>query len=604
MSATTRVPIWVFDETDSLVAIVPNYETAYFERDWQSAGMFEIVINANLPSAIEFKRSRTVLFGDDKRRFGIITQVIKTIDGSGKGGEKTSVTGYEMKKVFDWRIVAPLTGADYFTFNAPAETIMHNLVKYQADPATVGATRGFTKLVRDTDNAGGLTYLLSSRWTKTVLEELYTCSVSTGWGSWIEYVVTGPLTFQWRFRTSGGVNRTAGQSVNGRIIFNTEYGSLREATLTDSDLSYKSYAYVGGQGDLAARVIRSVYTGATEPADRARREMFVDARDLQLTASLDARGASKLAENSFSVYIDGTALALSQFTLGVDYDLGDLCTVSQFGIDSDVQITKVKESWGANVYDIELTFDKEYPDVSTTIKTNASDASGVSASTELSPTMTASKTYDLTSADIAQTLAETAKDVLVLGGSIGANRTVTLYLDANNNGNKKYTVVVPAATLVASSGGPFTVTITTGIAGKTTVAVPICKNGDALLSGGLQFDIFVDSVGNVTYGEWEISGSNSNGSYVKFDDGTMICRVALGAVSMASGTTYTWTFPAAFVSTTDLAGGCDGMPQNVAETFLFSRCPAATYARYYQYNAAGTTQNILSFSMTAIGRWR
>lgn len=371
MSATTPVPIWVFDETDSLVAIIGSYESAAFTRDWQNAGPFSITINAYILGASEFKRGRSVLFGTDKRRFGIITEVIKYIDENGKGGERISVTGYEMKKVLDWRMVQPLVGKDYFYYSAPAETIMQTLVKWQADPAFVtDADRGFSKLVREADSATGATYLLNSRWSKTVLEELTTCSLATGHGSWIEYNVTGPLTFNWMFRTREGVDRRASQSVNGRVILNTAYGTLRTAQLTDSDVAYKSVAYVAGQGVGAARTIRETFLAATSPTDRNRREMFVDARDLTNVSDLILRGISKLTENGFSLFLDATALAVSQLQLGVDYDLGDLITASQFGVSIDTRITKVKESWQANNYTIDLTFDKHYPEIPEIVKNN------------------------------------------------------------------------------------------------------------------------------------------------------------------------------------------------------------------------------------------
>ena len=130
MTATTQVPIRVFDEANALIAILTSYESAYFERDWQSAGQFEIVINANIENAMELKKGRKVLFGTDYKRIGKIAQVVQTIDEKGKGGEKLTVTGYEAKGMLGYKLVAPLYGQDYFTYNAPAETIMHNLVKY------------------------------------------------------------------------------------------------------------------------------------------------------------------------------------------------------------------------------------------------------------------------------------------------------------------------------------------------------------------------------------------------------------------------------------------------------------------------------------------
>jgi hypothetical protein len=387
MSATTRVPITIFDEQDQRVAIIGRYESAFFERDWQSAGAFQILINSNIPGATEFKRGRHILFGSDKRRFGLITETIKLIDEKGKGGETITVYGYEAKKWLDYRLVQPASGQDYFTYSAPAETIMHNLVKYNADPASVAvAARGLASLVREADSARGSTYLLNSRWSKTILEELAACSLATGHGCWIEYNVAGNVTFNWLFRTSPGVDRRASQSINNRVIFNTDYGTLKSAQATDSDVTYKSVAYAAGQGVGAARNIREVFVGAATPADRARREMFIDARDLSSNADLDARGLQKLAENAFSLFLDAEALAISTFTFGTDYDLGDVVTVSQFSLNVDTRITKVREAWAFNKYEISLTFDKKRAEIGGVVKGNNAATGSVFAASESTPT--------------------------------------------------------------------------------------------------------------------------------------------------------------------------------------------------------------------------
>jgi hypothetical protein len=295
---------------------------------------------------------------------------MKTIDKDGKGGEKINVSGYEMKKILDWRMVSPPAGSDYFTYNLAAETDMHNLVKYNADPAfVVDANRGFARLLRETDQARGSTYLLNARWNTTILEELAQCSLATGYGSWIEFYPT-PTLLYFMFKTSPGVDRRASQSTNDRVIFNTDYGTVKSVTATDTDATYKSLAYVGGQGLGAARTIRTVYLLSAAPTDILRREMFVDARDLSANADLDSRGAAKLTENSYTLFLDAQVLAVSSIQFGVDYDLGDLCTVSQFGLSVDARITKVKEYWIANDYQVDLTFDKRIAEIGNIVRSN------------------------------------------------------------------------------------------------------------------------------------------------------------------------------------------------------------------------------------------
>ena len=119
-----------------------------------------------------------------------------------------------------------------------------------------------------------------------------------------------------------------------------------------------------------------------------------------------------------------------------------------------------------------------------------------------------------------------------------------------------YTVWIPVAYLKASAGGPFTLTLSTGVAGKSSVTVPIAASGDTITSTDLLFDVYVDGAGNLSSKAWEISGSNANGSWIKFDDGTMECwytSPTLRTTSTPYGNIWyaspidVWSFPVTFV---------------------------------------------------------
>lgn len=59
-------------------------------------------------------------------------------------------------------------------------------------------------------------------------------------------------------------------------------------------------------------------------------------------------------------------------------------------------------------------------------------------------------------------------------------------------------------------------------------------------------------------------GSNANGEYVRFADGTQICRMRITVTDQAIDSVYgslfqgtrTWTFPAVFSTPVDLAAAC------------------------------------------------
>jgi hypothetical protein len=79
-----------------------------------------------------------------------------------------------------------------------------------------------------------------------------------------------------------------------------------------------------------------------------------------------------------------------------------------------------------------------------------------------------------------------------LTGTVSANTVYTI-----PEGEAVYTCIIPKEYLVASSGGPFTLTITTGVSGKENVVVPIASTAYTIKSPSLNFIVYVDSVGNV-----------------------------------------------------------------------------------------------------------
>jgi hypothetical protein len=163
-------------------------------------------------------------------------------------------------------------------------------------------------------------------------------------------------------------------------------------------------------------------------------------------------------------------------------------------------------------------------------------------------------TANVSSGNYAGTINDVVYDTIVVSGTASANITISLYTDSNN-GHKKYQVYIPATCLVASSGGPYTLTITTGTG--SCVYVPIAQNGDTLLSPSLLFNIYVDSNGNVTSDDWQISGSNSNGKWLRYADGTLFQQMyaKINGTAPAYGFFSDWnprtvTFPASFIDTT------------------------------------------------------
>lgn len=101
------------------------------------------------------------------------------------------------------------------------------------------------------------------------------------------------------------------------------------------------------------------------------------------------------------------------------------------------------------------------------------------------------------------------------------------------------------------------------------------------------------------------SGTNTNGRYIKFDDGTMICwKEYLLGWGNAEGnlSSVAWTYPVAFISIPTVTYG--GRSGNAPIPVLFySSTIGTTSAEIYGYFPNGKT-NYIYANPVAIGRWK
>lgn len=107
------------------------------------------------------------------------------------------------------------------------------------------------------------------------------------------------------------------------------------------------------------------------------------------------------------------------------------------------------------------------------------------------------------------------------------------------------------------------------------------------------------------------SGSNTNGSYIKFDDGTMICyQKIINIPYIASNTLQvTWTFPASFIDTNiSVSAGFDAPPIGKRSvSFPIVIVNDSSSANLKILNDSATTfisTDSASASPIAIGRWK
>lgn len=152
------------------------------------------------------------------------------------------------------------------------------------------------------------------------------------------------------FALYSGVDHSEEQTKNHFVTFSPEFDNLVSSEYGKDMTEYKNVARIAGEGEGSERVMVT----AGEISGIARRELYVDARDLSQTvdsvkmsdnaykAQLIQRGEEKLAENVITEAMEAEVDTTGQYEFGVDYFLGDIVQqANEYQIDKPARVTEV-----------------------------------------------------------------------------------------------------------------------------------------------------------------------------------------------------------------------------------------------------------------------
>lgn len=198
------------------------------------------------------------------------------------------------------------------------------------------------------------------------------------------------------FEVWQGVDRSTEQNIRDAVIFSKEFDNVLAQNYVDDKTDHRNVVIVAGEGEDTAR--KYVTIGSANKG-RKRRELFVDARDLQSTTKqtvveideegnetettvdismsaeeyeqlLIERGNEKGAEfqrtQAFETDIDFN----SQFKLGQDYNIGDMITLrnDELGVAVHTRLIKVVEKENKDGYELSIDFGSNVPTLISKIK--------------------------------------------------------------------------------------------------------------------------------------------------------------------------------------------------------------------------------------------
>lgn len=372
-----KIQITVFQITNTIfeqIGDLSKFTSIILPDAFNGYGNFELwapIIDDNS----ELLKKDNILWAGGENAY-IIEVVKSTVD---KKGEKSyHIKGRSLERLLCDRII---WGG--YTKSGYASTIMYDIVDKNCINPT-NSNRKLPWLVNAKDLHLGNQI---SQYQKTG-GEVYDALTNLASDSDIGFsIIFDPRNNQLVFEVRAGADRTVDNtSGNDPVVFSTDLEDILSSSYYSNNEDEKTMCLVQGEDSGSSR--KSETVGAVNGAGYNRRELYVDARDLQsevynedgtttsLTdaqyrATLVQRGKEKLAEHVATETFDAQIRQFGnvQYEFGVDYVKGDKVTVidKQLMIQVSARITSVEEDF-SDKYALILTFGYSYPTILLKVK--------------------------------------------------------------------------------------------------------------------------------------------------------------------------------------------------------------------------------------------
>ena len=285
-------------------------------------------------------------------------------------GEKTfKVKGRTLEQILTTRVIF----GTYNCTNKKSSTAMYEIVNSQcANPTDENRKIPFLECAADEKIGKTISFQKTGG-------EVYDAITSIAKDADLGFdILFRPKEKKLIFKVHAGVDRTA-ESSNEQVVFSTALEDLLKSSYYTNNQDVKTLAYVAGEGDGINR--KYVVSGNVTTKGFARKELYVDARDVQseyknedgststLTDDeynnlLNDRGIEKLSACDLTETFEASMRVVGnvQYVYGVDYFKGDKVIVEdeEIGVKVIAKITEVSENYD-DKYELEITFGYSYP---------------------------------------------------------------------------------------------------------------------------------------------------------------------------------------------------------------------------------------------------
>lgn len=315
--------------------------------------------NIKVQNADRLNMNQLIMVGADKYRTGIIRY--KEIKSNEQGEEILTVRGYTLGIITKQRITIPPEGQEQDRIEACAEGVMKHYIRRNCID---NPDMAFPMLSVADNKARGNNLSWQTRY-KNLEEELDSISKVSGlgWNIYPDFHLK-----KWIFEVYEGRNLTVNQTRLPPVIFSPEFDNVKTQEFYDNITDYGNFAIVAGKGEGIDREIAMIGSEAT---GLDRYVVFVDARDVEDSSNLIARGERKLTERQRTISYQSEITRHGPFQYKEDWDIGDVVTVQNktWKVTMDTRITEVTETYEPSGFKLHVTFGSSLPTFSQKLKT-------------------------------------------------------------------------------------------------------------------------------------------------------------------------------------------------------------------------------------------
>lgn len=347
----------VDNETFEQVGLVNQFTSLMWPTSFRGYGQFNLTCPVNDETRGLMKEGYWI-WCDGSKQAGIIETVRAENDDDGTF--MYEVSGFTLEYLLTTRIVWGTYNANNIDVSTAARQIVSQAC---INPSDSKRKLSYLQLGEDPVVGGKITKQQTGSEVYSVLDEMLS-DVGLGFN-----IVFDPAKQSLTFDIMQGVDRSISQNVNDIVVLSTDMEDILTSAYEVSIQDEKTIAFVQGEDSGSNR--KSATAGDEKKVGFDRKEMYVDARDLQsdstsgasmtdseYTKAMKQRGLEKLSDfvrtESFesSLRVFGN----TQYKFGVDYFVGDTVTMqdTRLGVQVDAVISEAEEDYDDS-YALSLT---------------------------------------------------------------------------------------------------------------------------------------------------------------------------------------------------------------------------------------------------------